>query len=120
MASSFTDDRGTIEDLIVSPLDSVTRIVTRAGAVRGNHVHHQTVQWTYVVSGRLAIVTRLSSGEAGRRELGPGEMAMEEAGVAHAWQAIEDCTCLVFTRGPRSGDDYESDTVRLVEGDRLL
>ena len=33
LADSFTDHRGTIEDLLVTPLDSVTRIFTKAGAV---------------------------------------------------------------------------------------
>jgi quercetin dioxygenase-like cupin family protein len=118
--SSFRDDRGYIEDLVVSPIDSVTRIITRAGAVRGNHVHRETVQWTYVVSGRLLIAIRLQDGSIRERELGPGEMAREEAGAPHAWKAIADCTCLVFTRGPRSGAGYESDTTRLAEEDWLL
>jgi hypothetical protein len=38
-----------------------------------------------------------------------------EPGVPHAWKALEDTDCLVFTRGPRSGEDYESDTYRLEE-----
>lgn len=119
MPSSFRDDRGYIEDLVVAPLDSVTRIITRAGAVRGNHVHRETVQWTYVVSGRLRLIARLPDGSIQERELGPGEMAREAAGVPHAWKAIADCTCLVFTHGPRSGAGYENDTTRLAEEDRL-
>jgi quercetin dioxygenase-like cupin family protein len=120
MASSFSDDRGLIEDLLTEPLDSVTRIFTVAGAVRGNHVHAQTVQVTYIVSGRLHVMTRAPGGPVVSRLIGPGEMIREEPGVAHAWQATEDCTVLVFTRGPRSGEGYESDTTRLAPGDRLL
>jgi len=120
MPSSFRDERGYIEDLLVTPIDSVTRIVTRAGAVRGNHVHEETTQWTYVISGRLRIVTRGLSGDVQEREYGPSEMAIELPGVAHAWKALADCTCLVFTRGPRSGAGYESDTSRLAEEDWLI
>jgi quercetin dioxygenase-like cupin family protein len=40
-------------------------------------------------------------------------MVVEEPGVPHAWKALGDTVCLVFTRGPRSGADYESDTTRL-------
>ena len=31
----------------------------------------------------------------------------------HAVHALEDSVFMVFTRGPRGGDDYESDTFRL-------
>jgi quercetin dioxygenase-like cupin family protein len=50
-----------------------------------------------------------------RRELGPGEVIKHGPGDTHAWKALEDSDCLVFTRGPRSGEDYESDTYRLDE-----
>jgi quercetin dioxygenase-like cupin family protein len=113
MADRFEDHRGVIEDLLITPLDGVTRIVTHQGAVRGNHVHNRTTQWAYVVSGRLAVVTE-EDGYRKRREYGPGEMSCEEPGVPHAWVALEDTVCLVFTRGPRTGGEgYEDDVVRL-------
>jgi hypothetical protein len=31
----------------------------------------------------------------------------------HAFQAMEDTTFLVLTRGPRGGENYETDTFRL-------
>lgn len=108
----FEDHRGKIEDLLVTPLDSVTRITSVAGAVRGNHVHEATHQWTYVISGRLLVVTE-KNGYRSRRIYGPGEIADEEPGVPHAWQALEATEVLVFTKGPRAGTDYESDTQRL-------
>ena len=114
MPDSFTDHRGTITDLLVTSLDAVTRITSVAGAVRGNHVHAETTQWTLVLSGRLAIVTE-KDGYRQRREYGPGEMAIEAPGVPHAWLALTDCECLVFTKGPRSGSAYESDTQRLAK-----
>jgi quercetin dioxygenase-like cupin family protein len=103
------DERGVIQDLL-GPIDSVTRIFTKKGAVRGNHVHHKTDQWTYVVSGHL-----LSSQAGELQEVWPGQMLLEPAGIPHAWKALEATTCLVFTSGPRSGENYESDTIRLDE-----
>lgn len=119
--SYFEDERGTIEDLLAGPIDSVTEIFTKAGAVRGNHIHAETIQWTYVIDGKLLTARRIP-GEAVIRECeyGPGELVLEVAGVPHAWKALEDTKALVFTRGPRSGADYESDTQRLAPGDRLL
>jgi quercetin dioxygenase-like cupin family protein len=113
MADSFLDERGLIEDLLITPLDGVTRITTRAGAVRGNHTHKASHQWAYVVSGRLLVVTE-QNGYRQRHEYGPGEISHEPPGVPHAWQALEDTVCLVFSRGPRTGDGFEDDVERLV------
>ena len=116
----FEDDRGVIQDLLAGPLDSVTEIFTRKGAVRGNHTHNETTQWTYIVGGQLRVVTRAPGGEAFTEDYGHGDRVCEEPGIAHAWQALEDTTVLVFTRGPRSGANYGSDTQRLAPEDRLL
>jgi quercetin dioxygenase-like cupin family protein len=105
----FEDDRGVIQDLL-GKIDAVTEIFTKAGSVRGNHIHMKTDQWTYVVSG--SIQTADNSIYTAR------SFFLEKAGKPHAWAALEDTVTLVFTRGPRSGEDYESDVVRLDE--RLL
>lgn len=114
----FEDERGVIQDLL-GGIDSVTEIFTKAGAIRGNHVHQFTTQWTYVVSGKLRVVHRLPATTISWG-FGPGELITELPGVAHAWQAIEDTTVLVFTKGPRSGKDYENDVIRLTGDERLI
>jgi quercetin dioxygenase-like cupin family protein len=119
MASRFEDHRGVIEDLLYGSIDAVTKITSVKGAVRGNHLHRYTTQWTYVISGRM-IAARHKKGRPTSREFGPGDLFCEEPGVAHAWQFLEDSVVLVFTRGPRSGEDYESDVVRLPEAEKLL
>ncbi|SRR6266487_1201123 len=115
----FEDERGVIQDLL-GPIDAVTEIFTRKGCIRGNHVHDETTQWAYVVSGRLLVAKRPWLNAHGKLYAGtgenvydPGMISCEEPGVAHAWKAIEDTTVLVFTKGPRSGENYESDVTRL-------
>jgi quercetin dioxygenase-like cupin family protein len=105
--NGFTDDRGVIQD-IIGQVDAVTRIHTVQGAVRGNHVHKHTTQWTYVITGNLCVTN-------GEQDVfvGPGEMVVHEPGEPHAWKATQDTDCLVFTVGPRSGEAYEIDTYRL-------
>src|SRR5690242_8269207 len=98
----FEDDRGVIQD-VLGRIDSVTRITTVAGAVRGNHYHEHTTQWTLVHRGSLL----MASGDT-KTLMGPGEIIKHDPGVPHAWKAVSDCECVVFTKGPRAGVDYES------------
>lgn len=112
MTDRFEDERGVIQDLL-GAVDAVTEIQTKNGAVRGNHIHKLTTQWTYVVSGRLKVAWTLDDG-VHTATYGPGVLIRESAGIPHAWKALEDTTVLVFTKGPRSGDAYASDTQRLA------
>jgi quercetin dioxygenase-like cupin family protein len=116
----FEDDRGVIQDLLNDSVDAITYIFTRRGAVRGNHVHSETTQWTYVIDGRMLIASRRPDGTAETSEHGPGELIRDEPGVAHAWKALADTEVLVFTQGPRSGANYEDDVQRLAPEDRLI
>lgn len=111
MAGRFEDERGVIQDLL-GQVDAVTEITTVRGAVRGNHVHKVTVQWTYIVSGRMLMAWTEDDG-AHTRIAQAGDLITEAAGIPHAWKALEDTRVLVFTSGPRSGEAYETDTVRL-------
>jgi quercetin dioxygenase-like cupin family protein len=109
MADRFEDERGVIQDWL-GKVDAVTRITTVAGAVLGNHYHEHTTQWTLLLSGSLV----MASGDD-RRLMTRGQIVKHDPGVPHAWKAVTDCECLVFTKGPRSGRDFESDVIRLEE-----
>ena len=115
--SIFTDERGKIEDLLLfnNPrIDSVVKIISVKGAVRGNHYHKKTNQWTYIIKGKTRVVSKSCPGNHLHDIIaGDGMILYHEAGTAHAFQAIEDTEWLVFTEGPRKGNDYESDTFRL-------
>lgn len=113
---AFVDERGEITDLLVrEPVEYVTQITSRSGAVRGNHYHKETTQWIYVVEGRLQVLTQLP-GEAVRADvLEPGQLIINLPNERHAMIALTDARFLVFTRGPRGGEDYEKDTYRLSE-----
>ncbi|MBF0355158.1 MAG: hypothetical protein HQL43_07985 [Alphaproteobacteria bacterium] len=113
-AINFEDDRGAIKDIMFrEPVDHVTVITSKAGVVRGNHFHNETVQWVYLASGSLKSLTRKDNGAVEVTALKPGDLILTEAGEQHALEALEDSTFFVFTRGPRGGQDYESDTFRL-------
>lgn len=109
------DERGVIRDVTTEHWDAATRIFTRAGAIRGNHYHKATWQMTLLLSGCLRVVTETD--EARREFFLRSEewLLLTPPNERHAWQAVEDTTVIVLTRGPRSGENYESDTFRLEE-----
>ena len=111
---SFEDSRGRIIDILTGEIiDSVTIISSRAGAVRGNHYHKESVQYTYVLKGRLKFYAQMPEGKIETTTLKAGDLVYTSPLERHAMVAEEDSEFLVLTRGPRSGQNYEKDTYRL-------
>ena len=111
---SFKDERGEIIDLLENEsINAVTIVTFRKGAVRGNHYHKQTAQWNYVMSGKIKLVSQDPGGAVEETILDQGEFAVTVANVRHTLVGLEDSSVMVFTKGPRGGKEYESDTFRL-------
>ena len=113
----FNDKRGEIADIIYKePYDAVTVITSKKGAVRGNHYHKETIQSVYLHSGKLESLTRkIGDKKIKHTIVKPGELLTTEENEEHALIALKDSVFYVFTRGPRSGIDYEKDTYRLAK-----
>ena len=113
----FTDQRGTITDIFYARNMNHGCIITNeSGAVRGNHYHKLTTQYTLVLSGTLTYYSRsvYSDEPAQTFVAGHGDMIISEPGEIHAMRTGEHgCTFLAFAEGPRGGEDYESDTYRV-------
>ena len=113
-APAFTDERGEIIDLIENEdINAVTVVTFTKGAVRGNHFHEHTTQWNYVLSGRIKLVTQAPGRPPEETLLQAGELAVMVPGVRHAFVGVEASRLIVFTKGPRGGKEYETDTFRL-------
>lgn len=110
----FKDARGTISDILDDvPVNAVTIITSKKGVARGNHYHKKSVQYTYVVSGRVRYLSRKGNGKVRSAVLGPGGLAVSPPGEAHTVVALADTVFLSITYGPRHGRNYEADTYRL-------
>lgn len=111
---SFSDERGQIIDILKkSVVEYATIITSRKGAVRANHYHKETFQYVYLMSGRMRVVAQMPGEQVSEVVLETGDLIVNVPLERHAFEALEDSTMLVLTRGPRGGDDYESDTFRL-------
>jgi quercetin dioxygenase-like cupin family protein len=107
------DKRGKIIDILENEkINAITLITIKKGAVRGNHYHKKTYQWNYIVSGKMQLIT-LKNKKKKKITLIQGDIAVTKPGEAHALVGKTYCKCLVFTKGPRGGKEYETDTFRL-------
>ena len=112
--SDFEDERGSITDILrQEPIDYVTIIASKKGALRGNHVHKETVQYVYVMEGKLKALSQMPDEPVCTTVLEAGDLIVNVPNEGHAFEALEDTTFLVLTRGPRGGENYEDDTFRL-------
>ena len=110
----FTDERGTIMDLLNNvDIKHVGFIFSKAGAIRGNHFHKKASQYTYIISGKMEIISRPPGGEPESVIISKGELFLDVPLTEHAMRFIEDTEMLVLTTIPRDKGGYENDTVRL-------
>ena len=49
------DDRGIIIDLLQKNINFITYITIKKGKIRGNHFHKKTVQWNYILNGKVTL-----------------------------------------------------------------
>ena len=51
---TFEDSRGTITDIVEQiDFNGATIISSKAGSIRGNHYHKESVQYIYVLEGKM-------------------------------------------------------------------
>lgn len=111
---AHTDARGSITDLISDDeINAVTLITFTKGAVRANHFHKRTVQWNYVISGEILLVTHIPGHDRVERVLRRGDFAVTRENEQHALKGLTEAEVLILTKGPRAGSQYEADTFRL-------
>ena len=56
------DSRGVIVDLLEKKkINAITYITQKKGKVRGNHFHKRTIQWNYLIKGKIKIVGRIKN-----------------------------------------------------------
>lgn len=113
---NYADERGSITDILQKEeIEYITVITSVKGVERGHHYHKKTTQWVYLMEGRMKSLTQLPGEPVVATILEKGDLAVTYPMERHAMIALEDSVFLVFTRGPRGGEDYETDTYRLKQ-----
>jgi quercetin dioxygenase-like cupin family protein len=113
---AHSDARGVITDIHVGqPVNALTTVTCVKGAIRGNHFHKLTTQFTYVMSGRLRYFSQSPGAPIESCIVVAGDLVTSLPFESHAFESLEDSVLLAFCQGVRAGVDYEKDTYRIEE-----
>lgn len=114
------DKRGYILDIFVnSPKDHCSLVTFAKGATRGNHFHKKSIQYTFILDGKLRMfiskVNRKGKiiGKVTKKIVIKNDLITHKPYTAHAFKAIKSSQILAFADGKRGGKNYEQDTFRL-------
>lgn len=113
----FEDDRGSIFDLLDhDTISHIGLISSTTGSVRGNHYHKTAKQITYILEGKMELLTKDARDTAAKVHsfiLKKGDIISIPPFVIHTLIALEDSVFLIFTNKPRTCGGYEEDTHRV-------
>ena len=120
LKNSFKDKRGRIVDIFVKkPKDHCTLVTFNKSAIRGNHFHKKSIQYSFVVSGKLLMLSAKINkngtiiGKIKKEILIANNIVTHKPFYAHAFKAMTKVKLLAFADGKRGGKNYEKDTFRL-------
>ncbi len=112
----FVNHNGSIQNLVVKPMTSVSALDSVKGAVRANHYHRTDWHYTWVASGSVAYLVRpIGSGDVPdpivfRR----GDVFFTPPMVEHAMVFLEETLIVTMARNVRLHESHEADLVRVA------
>ena len=122
LKNNFKDKRGKIVDIFIkSPKDHCTLVTFNKNAIRGNHFHKKSIQYSFIISGKLILISSKVTkdgkkiGKTKKEILTDNCIVIHKPFHAHAFKALRKTSLLAFADGLRGGKDYEQDTIRLKD-----
>ena len=120
LKKNFVDKRGEIIDVFVnSPKDHCLIVTFAKGAVRGNHFHKKSTQFSFLLSGELDFYFAKVNKKNGqlkkikKKTIKKNTFITHEPYEAHAFRSKKKSILVAFSCGIRGGKKYEKDTFRL-------
>lgn len=87
---TFTDDRGTLTQIVSGGWGQINAVFTKAGAVRGRfHYHKENKEAFFMISGKVRVRAELD-GEKEEYVFGAGDMFLINEYVRHDFMYLED------------------------------
>ena len=112
----FKDNRGLIADIIYNKsVNHIAYITTKKNGIRGNHYHKKTVQYSFILEGKINYYSKFKKNKKVKIiALKKGDLIKSKINEIHAFKTISDKSImLAITAGIRGGKDYEKDTFRV-------
>ena len=120
LKKNFEDKRGKIIDIFVNlPKDHCSIITFNKGAVRGNHYHKKSCQFSFLLSGELDFYFGKVDKKNGKlkklkkKTIKKNTLITHKPYEAHAFRSKKNSIMIAFSCGVRGGKNYEKDTFRL-------
>ena len=112
---AFTDKRGDIFDIVEEPVSHVGFITFKKGALRGNHYHKKSTQYSYILKGTVKFVVSDIHGKNKKTFIiKEGTLSRIPPKMIHAYKALTTASMLDITTLVRGvAERYENDTVRV-------
>lgn len=114
--SVFSDGRGEIVNVLLTPITSVARITSRAGSIRANHYHKSDWHYALVERGCILYFER-EIGELNipePRVFRAGQMFFTRPNIEHSMLFKEDTVFFTFAKNVRTHENHESDLERVA------
>jgi quercetin dioxygenase-like cupin family protein len=112
---AHSDQRGSIQMLMDSPINSALVITSEKGSVRANHYHKKGDHHCYLASGQIEYHYRPAGSKDTPKvvKIEPGQMFYTPPMVEHAMKFLDDSVFYVFSNSDREQSNYEADVVRI-------
>ncbi len=112
---AFKDDRGEISDLINEEINHVGIITTEKDAIRANHYHKISKQYTYLLSGKFEILLAKADSPTKVKKiiLEPGDLITIPSLIIHRFKALEKSVFIEMDSESRAGSGFEDDVIRV-------
>lgn len=108
---AFTDDRGTITQIVHEGFTQVNAVFTKAGKIRGNfHYHKTTKELFYIIKGRIRLIARLDD-TAEEYIFSDGDMFLVNENVRHTFEYLEDTYLVGLYTSPVEKEDGTKDII---------
>lgn len=93
----FSDDRGSLKQLVHTGWKQVNYITSVAGAFRGNHYHKENTEAFFVINGRFRLIAEtLDKSQTEEYEMKSGDFFIIKPNINHSFDYLEDTSLISF------------------------
>ena len=108
---TFTDERGTLTQIVSGGYTQINSVFTKKGAVRGNfHYHKNTKELFFIIKGKIAFTAKYE-GKTEEYTFSDGDMFMVNENVRHTFLYLEDTYLVGLYTNPVENEDGTKDII---------